>query len=61
MLRFLGLLFAAGFVVFCAVAAGAGYIIWQTTNTLPDYQQLATYEPPVMTRVHAGDGSLIAE
>ena len=28
---------------------------------LPDYQQLATYEPPVVTRVHAGDGSLIAE
>jgi penicillin-binding protein 1A len=28
---------------------------------LPDYQQLATYEPPVLTRVHAGDGSLIAE
>jgi penicillin-binding protein 1A len=28
---------------------------------LPDYQQLADYEPPVMTRVHAGDGSLIAE
>jgi penicillin-binding protein 1A len=61
MLRFLGLLFAAGFVVFCAVAAGAGYIIWQTSQTLPDYQQLATYEPPVMTRVHAGDGSLIGE
>ncbi len=28
---------------------------------LPDYQALATYEPPVVTRVHAGDGSLIAE
>jgi len=61
MLRFLGLLFAAGFVVFCAVAAGAGYIMWETSKTLPDYQQLATYEPPVMTRVHAADGSLIAE
>ena len=28
---------------------------------LPDYQALATYEPPVVTRVHAADGSLIAE
>ncbi|MGE0745814.1 MAG: penicillin-binding protein 1A [Rhodospirillales bacterium] len=28
---------------------------------LPDHEQLATYEPPVMTRVHAGDGRLIAE
>jgi penicillin-binding protein 1A len=54
-------LFAAGFVVFCGLAVGAGYIIWDTTKTLPDYQQLAKYEPPVMTRVHAADGSLIAE
>jgi penicillin-binding protein 1A len=28
---------------------------------LPDYTQLKNYEPPVMTRVHAGDGSLLAE
>jgi penicillin-binding protein 1A len=61
MLRFLGILFAAGFVVFCGLAAGAGYIVWETSKTLPDYQQLATYEPPVTTRVHAADGSLIGE
>jgi penicillin-binding protein 1A len=28
---------------------------------LPDYESLAKYEPPVMTRIHAHDGSLIAE
>jgi len=28
---------------------------------LPDYTQLADYEPPVVTRVHAGDGSLLTE
>ncbi len=28
---------------------------------LPDYQQLATYQPPTMTRVHAGDGRVLAE
>ncbi|WP_420404066.1 penicillin-binding protein 1A [Nisaea sp.] len=28
---------------------------------LPDYKQLADYEPPVMTRVHAGDGRLLSE
>ena len=61
MLRFLGVLFAAGFVVFCGLAAGAGYVLWETSKTLPDTQQLATYEPAVMTRVHAADGSLIAE
>ncbi|PCI61493.1 MAG: penicillin-binding protein [Kordiimonadales bacterium] len=28
---------------------------------LPDYRQLANYEPAVVTRVHAGDGSLLTE
>ena len=28
---------------------------------LPAYGWLATYEPPVATRVHAGDGRLLAE
>ena len=28
---------------------------------LPDYRSLAAYEPPVVTRVHAGDGRLLAE
>jgi penicillin-binding protein 1A len=61
MLRLLGTLFAAGFVVACGVAAAVGYIIWDTSRDLPDYTQLAQYEPPVMSRVHAADGSLLAE
>jgi penicillin-binding protein 1A len=28
---------------------------------LPDYTQLADYEPAVVTRIHAGDGSLLTE
>ncbi len=28
---------------------------------LPDYQQLANYDPPIVTRVLAGDGRLLAE
>ena len=28
---------------------------------LPEYQQLANYSPPVVTRIHAGDGRLMAE
>ena len=28
---------------------------------LPEYQQLANYNPPVVTRIHAGDGRLMAE
>jgi penicillin-binding protein 1A len=50
-------------VVFLALAgAGAGlYAFWHFGRGLPDYQQLADYEPPVTTRVHAGDGRLVAE
>ena len=28
---------------------------------LPDYKKLAAYEPPVVTRVHAGDGRLLTQ
>ncbi|VAV91203.1 Multimodular transpeptidase-transglycosylase [hydrothermal vent metagenome] len=61
MFRLLGFLFTAGFIVFVAVAAAAGYVINETTKTLPAYEQLAKYEPKVLTRIHAGDGSLLAE
>jgi penicillin-binding protein 1A len=61
MLRFLGFLFTAGFMVFVGLAAGAGYIIWDVSKTLPEHTQLAQYEPPVTTRIHGGDGSLLAE
>ncbi|KEG22866.1 penicillin-binding protein 1A [Bartonella bacilliformis] len=30
-------------------------------NGLPDYKVLSLYEPPVMTRIHATDGNLMAE
>ena len=32
-----------------------------TAKGLPEYKQLVDYEPPTATRVHAGDGRLIAE
>src|SRR5437016_11517661 len=38
-----------------------GLTIWYFGRDLPDYQQLAHYEPPITTRVHAGDGRLLAE
>ena len=59
--RFLGLIFATGTIVFIVGAAGAGMVIWKYEKDLPDYTQLKNYEPPVMTRVHAGDGSVLAE
>ena len=60
-LNFLGFAFTAGVFLFLAAAAGAGYFLWIIAKDLPDYDKLATYKPPVITRVHAGDGRLIAE
>jgi penicillin-binding protein 1A len=60
-LRFFGFMFAAGMIVFVAVAGAAAFFLWKVSNELPDYEVLAKYEPPVMTRIHANDGSLIAE
>jgi penicillin-binding protein 1A len=50
-------------VVILAIAAGgaAGLAIWYFGRDLPNYQQLAHYEPPIMTRLQAGDGRLLAE
>ena len=61
LLRFLGFLFAAGTIVFIVGVAAVAGLLWHYSKDLPDYSQLKDYEPPVMTRVHAADGSLLAE
>ncbi len=61
MLRFFGWVFGLLTVVFIGLAAAALYIIDDINKDLPDYKQLASWEPPVMTRIHAADGSLLAE
>lgn len=35
--------------------------IWHLSQGLPEFSQLKDYQPPVTTRVHAGDGRLVAE
>ena len=59
--RLLGFLFATGAIVFVCAAAGFAVLLWHYQQDLPDTAQLQKYEPPVMTRVHAGDGSILAE
>ena len=61
LLRFLGFLFAAGTILFVVGVAATAGLLWHYSKDLPDYSQLQDYEPPVMTRVHAADGSLVAE
>jgi len=50
-------------LVFLALFGAGGLlaILWHYSVGLPDYQQLADYQPPTMTRVQAGDGRLLAE
>jgi penicillin-binding protein 1A len=61
LLGVLGFGFATAVVLFAVISAAAGYLLWNAAKDLPSYESLAKYEPPVMTRIHAHDGSLIAE
>jgi penicillin-binding protein 1A len=61
MLMFIKYLITFGIAMGVAIAVAVAYIIYDVSKTLPSHESLARYEPPVMTRIHAGDGSLLAE
>ncbi|RUT97575.1 penicillin-binding protein 1A, partial [Mesorhizobium sp. USDA-HM6] len=61
MIRLIGYFFGIGTTLALLVAAGLAIYISHLTKDLPDYEVLAKYEPPVTTRIHASDGSLMAE
>lgn len=48
-------------MAFFAVAAVAAVYLVGVSRDLPNYEVLASYEPPVATRIHAGNGALMAE
>lgn len=59
--RFFGFLFAAGSILFIVVALAVYMFLQSMMAGLPDFTALRNYEPPVMTRIHASDGQLMAE
>jgi len=59
--RFLGFIFATATIVFLIGSIAAAGLIYYFSKDLPDTEQLRNYEPPVTTRLHAGDGSILAE
>lgn len=61
MLRWFGYLAGLAVVGALLLVGGVLWVFWEFGRDLPDYRQLADYQPPVTTRVHAGDGSLLAE
>ncbi len=61
MLRLIGIVLAVLVLIALGTGAGGLYVLYSYGRDLPDYQQLADYNPPTVTRVHAGDGRLLAE
>ncbi|HSX75773.1 MAG TPA: penicillin-binding protein 1A [Shinella sp.] len=61
MIRLIGYFFGIGTVFFLAVAGAVALYLGSVTKDLPDYEVLNSYAPPVTTRVHAGNGALMAE
>jgi penicillin-binding protein 1A len=61
MIRLIGYFFGIGTTLALLVAAGVAVYVGHLAKDLPDYEVLAKYEPPVTTRIHADDGSLMAE
>ena len=57
-IAWLGVTLAVGAVIAAGVLA---YIVNRAGDDLPDYRHLANYVPPTVTRIHAGDGRLLAE
>jgi penicillin-binding protein 1A len=61
MIRLIGYFFGIGVFFALAAAAVVAIYVGNLSKDLPDYEVLARYEPPVTTRVHASDGSLMGE
>jgi penicillin-binding protein 1A len=61
MIRLIGYFFGIGTIFALIAAAGVAWYVVNVTQDLPDYEVLASYEPPVTTRFHAGNGELMAE
>lgn len=60
-LRLFGIFFSMAAIVFMIGAGAVAFFYAKYSQGLPDHAQLANYEPPVMTRFHAADGSILAE
>jgi Membrane carboxypeptidase/penicillin-binding protein len=60
-MRIISYIFTTLFLFFFTIFGVAIYILWHYGKDLPEYRQLAKYEPSVVTRVHAGNGALLVE
>ncbi len=61
MIRFLTWTFTLLFILGLLAGAGTLSVLYYFGRALPDYEQLAQYEPAVVSRLYASDGRLFAE
>src|ERR1043166_6342752 len=61
MLRYLAIVTGVLATIALLGRGGVVGVLWYYGRGLPDYDQLAVYEPPISTRLHAGDGRLVTE
>lgn len=61
MSRFLVVVFSLLLLSIIVGIATVGSVMWHFGRDLPDYRQLADYQPSITTRLYAGDGRLITE
>jgi penicillin-binding protein 1A len=54
-------LVSLGLIAVCVGVGGVVYALSYYGRDLPDYRALKDYDPPVVTRLYAGDGRLISE
>ncbi|HSO47168.1 MAG TPA: transglycosylase domain-containing protein, partial [Rhizobiaceae bacterium] len=60
-LRFIGYIFGMGMLAAIVVLGGIAWYVNDLSKDLPSEEVLNSYEPPVTSRIHAADGSLMAE
>src|SRR5210317_1194017 len=60
-MKFLAYLMTSIFLIVLSGILVFFYILWFYGKDLPDYQELSKYNPKVVTRIHAGNGALLAE
>ena len=60
-LRFIGYVFGMGVLLSIAAVGGVAWYVNDLSKDLPSEEVLNSYEPPVTSRIHAADGSLMSE
>ncbi len=61
MLKAIGSFISTSILFLIVGLFAAVYVFGQYGRDLPDYRQLAVYEPPITTRFYAGNGQILAE